>query len=105
MLSLDPNQVIWDASAIFAPSWESATLTRMTLNPNEYLDNDPDTQDIIITVSGKIDISATQDFLSLDTRSPVVCQAIDDKGMNVGLRIVHEITSRFHRDCVPGMAV
>jgi len=85
-LSLDPNRVMWDSSAVFAPSWRSVALTGITQNPDVYQKTDPNTHEIIITVSGKIDVLDPNNFLALDTKNGMICRVLDDTGKPVELR-------------------
>ena len=85
-LPFDPNQVMWDSSAVFVPSWKSVALSGIAADPNMYADADPNTQDVIITVSGNIDIHDVNNLLALDTQNSMICQAISDTGNYVALR-------------------
>ena len=85
-LPFDSNQVMWDSSAVFVPSWESVTLTEITKDPNVYPEADPNTQDILITVSGNIDIQDGNNLFALDTQNNMICQAIGDTGNPVALK-------------------
>ncbi len=85
-LPLDPKQVMWDSSAVFVPSWRSVALTAIAQNLEVYPENVPNVKDLVITISGKVDILDPNNFFSLDARNPLVCQALDDSGDIVELR-------------------
>ncbi len=87
-LPLDANEVLWDSTASFAADWDSVAITRFSRNAAEYPENDPGERDIIITVSGKIEIRDANNLIALDARNSMLCQAIDDQGDGIMLRHV-----------------
>ncbi len=82
-LSMDPNQVIWDANSIVLTDWESVAVTQTHRNPDNPAASGPQVPETIITISTQFDILENNQFIALNSKNHPVCRALDELGNEV----------------------
>lgn len=91
-LALDANEVMWDSSSVFSSKWNSVALSSIRQNQLKHPEQAAKPKDIILSISGKIEILDPNNFIAMDAQNSVVCQALDGDGNEIMLQ---NVTSPF----------